>query len=95
MKQRIIKERHSFSVEGTFESYGKACEWCKENGYSYGSMCRDEPIALMKGDYIIAKWRNLSEDERHNSDGLMLSSDFREASVRVIIYEALESKNLK
>jgi hypothetical protein len=60
-----------FRDEGDFAAYEKACKWCKDNGVSYGSMQRDEPIGLMYGDVSIAKWLNLSKSEQNELHGTM------------------------
>lgn len=75
----------TFSVKGTFESLYSAREWCSENGYSCGSLCRDEPVGLKKGDYVIAKWKNMDDDDITLLDGRMTSTDFREGSVTITI----------
>ncbi|MFI8384857.1 hypothetical protein [Pseudomonas sp. NPDC079086] len=67
----------TFEQQGTFQAFYAACDWLKENGYSYGSTCRGEPVGVLKGDYIIAKWRNLTKAERNELDGT-LDGDFRE-----------------
>lgn len=82
-----IDKTIEFNESGDFQSYYKACEWLKENGYSYGSMERGEPIGLMKGDFNISKWRNLRPFEREKLDGIMTSRSFRESSVKITIYK--------
>lgn len=77
--------KKTFTEQGAFQSYYAACEWLKQNGYSYGSMCRDLPIGIMKGDFSIAKWRNLSNQDIKALDGTMTSDDFREGSVTIEI----------
>ena len=77
----------TFAVKGTFESYYAACRYLKSIDYSHGSMSVKSPIAIMKGEYNIAqKWKNLSNDERKNVDGIMTSSDFRDGEVTVTLY---------
>lgn len=85
---RKVKEKYTFSVPGTFESYYAACGWCHENGYSDGSMCGDSvPIALVKGQYNLPqKWKNMVQNQKNAADGLMVSNDFREGSVTVYIF---------
>jgi hypothetical protein len=84
--KRVAKETKSFKVPGTFESLYAAEKWCKDNGYSYGSLCAGMPTALFKGDCIISKWYNLSRSQQNTCDGVILSSDFREGEVTVVIY---------
>ena len=75
-----------FNNKGTFEAFYAAENYAREQGYSVGSMCRSMPIALKKGDYHIAKWRNLSKLERLDIDGHITSKDFREGIVTVDIF---------
>jgi len=60
-----------FKANGDFGAYYAACDWLKENGYSYGSMQRHDPVGVVKGDYHIAKWRNLSKSDIEALDGTM------------------------
>ncbi len=83
---------HEFEVKGTFQSLYTAQGWCTENGYSYGSLCGNSPVALWKGDCDIAKWKNLSQQDKKEMDGVMLSNDFREGKVIIKIYTNENSK---
>jgi len=66
-----------------FSAYNEAIKWCEENGYSYGSMCGDFPIGIIKGDYYIGKWRNLNNKAKKRLDGEMKSKDFRKGDVYI------------
>lgn len=70
----MTRETKTFEANGDFGAYYSACEWLKENGFSYGSMQRDDPMGIMKGDWCIAKWRNLSASDKKALDGEMLFS---------------------
>lgn len=87
--KREIKQELSFKEPGTFQSFYKACAWLKENGYSYGDTCcgRSPNCAILKGDYHIAKWYNLSKAEISMIDGIMQSFDYREGEVKIILYK--------
>jgi hypothetical protein len=76
--------KKTFKVSGTFESYYAACKWLSENGYSYGSMQGDAPIGIMKGEWNISKWRNMTSKEQKSLDGVM-TGEFREGEVVVSI----------
>lgn len=76
-----------FNETGTFGAMWAAQAWCAGNGYSYGSTCRNEPIGLLLGDFAIAKWRNLNNQERKDLDGVMTSLDFREGPVTITLYK--------
>lgn len=71
-----------FDQKGTFEAKYAAEQWCRDNGVSFGSSCVDGSIGLLRGDYIIAKWRNLSAKERKQLDGTM-SGNFRNGPVTI------------
>lgn len=64
----------TFDQEGTFQALYAAQNWLRENGYSYGSTCREEPIGVMKGEWDIAKWRNLSRQDIAGLDGALFGS---------------------
>lgn len=62
----------TFECDGTpFGAVWAAEEWLRENGYSYGASCVGCPRAIIKGDIVIAKWRNLKADERATVDGTL------------------------
>lgn len=80
--QQII----TFDQTGTFKAYYEACEWCKQNGFSVGSMARDMPIGIHRGECDIAKWYNLTQAERDGLDGYIeCDSNFRESPVRIVL----------
>jgi len=88
VKEREIKEEHVFKVEGTFESLYAAQSWLHSNGFSYGSLCRDMPVAIIDGPYDLPqKYKNFDEEDKDLVDGWMTSNDFREGEVKVIIYK--------
>ena len=71
-----------FDQKGTFEAMYAAERWCRDNGVSFGSSCAMSPTGLLRGEYRIAKWRNLSAKERAQLDGTM-SGDFRNGPVTI------------
>ncbi len=77
-----------FNNEGTFEALYAAEAWCKEHGLSYGQSCATGPTGLLFGKYDwIAKWRNLTQQERNELHGTM-SGDFREGPVTITLKDA-------
>jgi hypothetical protein len=54
-----------------FSGLYAAKDWLAENGYSYGSLQRGDPIGVLKGDFAIAKWRNLNQKEVDELDGVL------------------------
>lgn len=58
-------------VSMVFDSLHGARTWLKEYGYSCGQVQAGAPVAVFKGDVIVAKWRNLSEADRAAADGII------------------------
>lgn len=75
-----------FNQKGTFKAYYAAEKWLTENGYSFGPSCVCSPQAIKKGDYYIAKWRNLSPMERIDIDGIIEGNNHREGPVVVELF---------
>lgn len=70
-----------------FTAVWAAEKYLKRLGYSYGSMCYDEPIGIAKGlGRYIAKWYNLSPADKARLDGVMESDDFRDGDVKVTLF---------
>jgi hypothetical protein len=69
-----------FEQKGTWAAYDVARQWLKESGYSYGSSSVDGPVGILKGDFCISKWRNMTPKERSQLDGT-LSGELREGPV--------------
>lgn len=86
---RVVKEKHSFKENGTFQSFYAAQAWCAANGYEEGSMCSPMPIAIMKGVYDLPwKWKNLSKKEKQMVDGVIVTNTntFREGEITIYIF---------
>lgn len=77
--------------EHPFAACRKAEDWARDWGCSIGSMERDEPIGLKFGEYNIAKWNNLTSENKAQLDGRMLSDNFRHGPITVI----LDAKDLQ
>lgn len=91
---RRVKEEKIFEANGTFGAFNNARYYLKENGYSYGSTCVSRqtaecmPVAIRKGEYDLPqKWHNFSREGKAACDGVMISDDFREGSVKMILFE--------
>lgn len=70
-----------FDQKGTWKAMEAAHAWCRENGLSVGQSSADGPSGLLFGRYDwIAKWRNLTTQERAELHGYM-GGDFREGPV--------------
>ena len=80
-----IKEFAQNESDCAFTAYSKATKYCALMGYSVASMCSPEPTAIMKGDWYIAKWRNLTHKERTAAHGT-ITGRFREGPVVVRMF---------
>jgi len=76
------------SEEKAFDAVIKAEKYVVENGYQYGSMCGDMPIAIANDSVeYIAKWRNIDPSEYSKMHGVMVCNpDFRNGDVGVAIF---------
>ena len=83
-----------FDQVGDFCAVNNARDWLKNNGYSYGSMCMDMPIGILKGNWTIAKWRNLTAKERNQLDGQITSKDFRAGPVTIFLKEPATNEEI-
>lgn len=80
-------ETKLFTQKGDFAAIHAAESYCKSKGFSVGRMDGDSPIALVKRSMnYIAKWHNLSHEDRESLDGIIESEDFREGPVKVTFY---------
>lgn len=84
-----------FNQTGNFSAVNAARDWLRDHGYSYGSMCGDMPIGILKGDWCIAKWRNLTPKERNQLDGKLISSDFRNGPVVIKLKDHASDEEIK
>lgn len=86
-------------MKKSFQNTGKdfsgtyaAEKWCKENDISFGAMQKDEPRGLKRGDCLIAKWRNLSNEDRKSLDGVMTGVP-RYGTIQVYLYDNTHLQN--
>lgn len=74
-----------FTDPGDWAALRAAEAWMASAGFSIGSMQAAEPMGVLRGDYLIAKWRNLSAAERAGLDGVLEGSK-RHGPVTVSLY---------
>ena len=88
---RKIKATRTFKANGTFKAFHEAEQAVSEMGFVSGSMQRNAPIGLMDSETCcsVSKWRNMSDTEHTELDGLILSDDFREGDVVVVMFMAM------
>ena len=84
-----IRETSRFPNTGAdFSGLDAATAWLDEQGYSYGPIQRSEPIAVLRGDVWIAKWRSLDDTELAALDGVIeCEGDFRNGAAVVKIFD--------
>ena len=77
-----------YKPAGTFEAIRLAEAFLHELGYKIGSMCLQDPIGFVDEDLYgyVAKWYNISAEDRAKLDGVIISDDFREGGCRIIFF---------
>ena len=91
---RVVKVQKVFSFvkeELPFSSLYESESWLREQGYVYGSLCGDAPIAVRKGEDfshydLPEKWKNFSDEDKAYCDGVLVSQDFRNCPVTVFLF---------
>lgn len=76
-----------FTSLKTFSAFYAAEAFCKERGFSVGSMQREAPIGVIRGDYNVQKWRNLRPEDKKALDGFIVGEDKRNGPVTVLLLE--------
>lgn len=61
----------TFTGEATFAALYAAEAFLERAGFSAGSGSAGQPTAFMFGDWLVAKWKNLTTTERNNVHGTM------------------------
>lgn len=83
--QKIVFEHDA--ARGSFSAYHDAEKWCRDHGYSCGSMQRGAPTLIYYGECDVAKYRNISAAERKSAIGKIVgvSGRFRDGPVTIEI----------
>jgi hypothetical protein len=86
-QDREIIHAVDFPANGTFKAFYESEKHLKELGYCVGSMCSREPIGFAyEADYV-AKWYNLSKEDKMRLDGVILPQDeFREGGAIILFF---------
>lgn len=73
-----------------FKAFYDASYKLKERDFIVAPMCGDKPIGFAKGVSYIAKWKNISREDREKLDGVIIAdSDFRKDSVAIIHFKQM------
>lgn len=85
---KTVKEIINFpTIKESFVAFRSAKAKAEELGFNYGSMAHDMPIALGRNCSYIAKWYNIERYEYPRIEGVLLSEDFRDGDVQLVIFE--------
>jgi len=96
LENKIIKSTKYFPSRATsFSALNDASNYVKTLNFTQGSLCESEPVGLAKKDEYdsIAKWRNISKEDRDKLNGVLLSNDFRNGAVCAVIFEEKTEQN--
>lgn len=85
--------RKTFKADGAFGAFYAAETWLRDNGYSVGSMERDRPIGIAKGDCDISKWSNLGADKAL-LDGVIAGGSKRDSDITIIIFDNTDPRGI-
>lgn len=73
--------------DGDFVFLSRVEDELRARGFSIGALQRDDPRGIMRGDYDVQKWRNLSKQDRDELDGVMrFTGSPRNASAIVVTW---------
>jgi len=74
-----------------------ACKkYLADHGFSIGSMQRDYPMAVQKGDVMIAKWKNLNHYEKQLVDGVVEAvGGFRMGAARLTLSDSVAPQDMQ
>ena len=61
-----------FEGDAKFVPADQAVLWLRRHGYSVGVLQADAPRGILKGEFRIEKWRNLSAVDRTRLDGYLV-----------------------
>ena len=82
-----------------FSGYFAATAWLEEQGYKVAPMCWPAPTGFAPAEkyHYIAKWYNLSSDDRKHLSGHIQEEggkdgDFRNGPVTVIVYDNVDKQ---
>ncbi len=83
-----------FYAMGTWAALREAEAFLKGAGFSIGSGQRGAPTAVMFGDYLVSKWKNLNHDERRETHAT-LTGDNREGPLTLRLLPAAPDEAVK
>lgn len=81
----VVTYEFTFVADGDFAATRLAEQFLRERGFSFGPTQGPDPRAVMFGDYLVAKWRNLTRADKAANHGVMLGRP-RTGPITVIVY---------
>ena len=86
-QEKKISHALEFLPNGTFGAFYASEKYLKEMGYCVGSMCGKEPIGFMHNFDYVAKWTNLSREDKAQLDGVIIpNEEFREGGAVILFF---------
>jgi hypothetical protein len=84
---REIIHALTFEPSGLFKALSQATIYLEELGYTVAPMCRQEPIGFMYDYDEVAKWKNLTDKERKQVEGVIIPNpEFREGGATIMFF---------
>lgn len=81
----VFKQIFEGRPGATFSALNEACTFLAERGFSVGPTCVGSPQGVMFGNWHIAKWHNLTLQERADLHGIV-TGDRRNGPISVSIF---------
>lgn len=83
----LVQQNFTKKEDRPFDAYYQTMSYLNDLGYSCGSTCLSQNVAVKKGEYNLPqKWHNLSNEDINSIDGVIRSLDYREGTVTVILF---------
>jgi hypothetical protein len=85
----LVQQNFTKKEDRPFDAFYQAQSYLNDLGYEYGSLAvtSSPNVAVRKGEYDLAqKWHNLDKEEIASIDGVIISLDYREGQVTVMLF---------
>lgn len=90
MNERSIVQTIEFKGNGEdFSATSEAEAWAKEHGFYVAPMCGGLPRGIARDVDWIAKWRNLTEQDKTRLEGIVTAGNHRNGAVSIELYVQL------
>lgn len=85
----LVQQNFTKKEDRPFDAFYQAQSYLNDLGYSYGSLAvtSSPNVAVKKGEYDLPeKWHNFDKEEISLIDGVIISSDYREGQITVMLF---------